>query len=230
MSKLDEPTEEKLELIAWAFRLHAEMAEKQASYDAEKDVSKKAKIISASLATVVSALLELSLFRDENVHLPLKDLIHALRDLGQGRRNPLFEPVNVGGTNISTSSADELKGCVQAIFQIMTENGFNKSDAFKRIATGLNGAGYPNRKGKPLSWQTVRNWCNDDETPIAAQMLMRFRETWSNYILSSGLLEDSPELNDPKNKKLIAGCFADLCWKLPQLRELPISPHRNGQP
>ena len=188
----------------------------------------RAKIASESLATIVSALLELSLFRDENVHFPLKDLILALRDLNKGRRNPLLEPLNVGGTNIGSSSADELKACARAIFQILNENGFKKTEAYKRIASGLTNAGLLTRAGKPFPWQNVRNWCDEDETQIAELMRVNFQTTWSDYVVSSGLRKDSPALNDPKNIKLIAGCFSDLCWNLPQLRELSNSVRRNG--
>jgi hypothetical protein len=217
LSELDKTKTIESELISWVFRLHAEMAEKQASYEAESDVTNKRKIARASLATIVSALLEWSVFKEEMVHFPLKDLVQALADLDRGRAHPLFVPLSREGTNISTNAKSELKLWVRAVFSILCEGGFKPKEAYVRIATGLSKNGHTSRKGNPFNWRNVQRWCLEDEVQPVAFIQNQVQQFWSDILIDAERFGLTDSMGKAVLEKELVGRVSDRIWEIPHL-------------
>ncbi len=72
----------------WVNRLYQRLAKRQANYEAETDTLLKRNKAAGMLGQVIHALLELPNFREDSVHMPLKDLMIFLSDLDKGRDHP----------------------------------------------------------------------------------------------------------------------------------------------
>ena len=206
-------------LMDWVVRLHEAMAAKQAIYEAENDPHKKRRIARAILAEITSFLLELSVFKDDSAHFPLKELIFALSDLDRGRAPALLAPSNSGGTNITDHAKSELKFWVRAVFNVLIQNGFKKKEAYERIANGLTKSGRSFRNGNSIRWRNVQSWCREDETQPYAAMRERVEQWWSDFYNQIAGIKVVDGSGKPVSKKEIAGAFADQCWELPNIRD-----------
>lgn len=205
----------------WVNRLYHELAERQAVYDAETDPLLKRNKAGGMLATLLGSLLELPAFKNESVHLPLKDLLIFLADLDRGRDHPWAAPVNFGGTNVTTASKSELKIWVRAAFHILTDSGFKPVEAYRHIADGLTASGRTGRKGNSVRWQQVQTWCLEQETKRDEVIRQKLQAWWSDYLTSQPLGVGAGK--NVQLKKQIAGHFANLCWSLPHLRDRSFS-------
>jgi hypothetical protein len=207
----------------WVNRLYQAMAERQAVYDAEADLLLKRNKAGAMLALVISSLLELPAFKNASLHLPLKDLLIFLSDLDRGRDHPWSAPVNVGGTNITTTAQAELKTWVRAACGVLNANGFKPVEAYRRIASGLSGSGRSGRQGGPVRWQRVQAWCLETETPRDQRVREKLEGWWADVRANTAEINIVNDWGKPVPEKEIAGKFADLCWSLPHLRDRSVS-------
>lgn len=207
----------------WVNRLYQAMAERQAIYEAESDTLLKRNKAGGMLGLVISSLLELPAFKNDSVHLPLKDLMIFLSDLDRGRDHPWSAPLNFGGTNITTTAQGELKTWVRAAFGVLTQSGFKPVEAYRRIANGLTDSGRSGRNGKPVRWQRVQAWCLEAEAPRDQHVKEMVQRWWTDFRAATA----SPKVVDhrgrPVAEREIAGRFVDLCWSLPHLRDRSVS-------
>jgi hypothetical protein len=210
---------QELDISEWVERLHAEMAHRQQAYDAEPDVLVKRNMSGGMLAAVILALLKLPSFKNDSVHLPLKDLLIFLSDLDKGRDHRWTAPVNFGGTNIATTAQEELKSWIRAAFSILTTSGFKPVEASRRIARGLTASGRSGRDGGPVRWQRVLAWCREPETPRHLMVKEKAERWWADMQTSIAAIN----VLDVVTKKEMAGQFADQCWSLPHLRDQSVS-------
>src|SRR5262249_29136770 len=148
-------------------------------YDTEPDLLLKRNKAGGMLGLVLSSLLELPAFKNDSVHLPLKDLMIFLSDLDRGRDHPWSAPVNFGGTNVTTTAQGELKTWVRAAFSVLSKNGFRPVEAYRRIASGLTDSGRSGRHGQPLRWQRVQAWCLEPDTPRDQIVRPRVERWWA---------------------------------------------------
>jgi hypothetical protein len=197
------------------------MAERQAVYDAESDPLLKRNKAGGMLGLVLSSLLELPAFKNDGVHLPLKDLMIFLSDLDLGRDHPWSAPVNFGGTNITTTAQGELKIWVRAAFSVLRKNGFRPVEAYRHIASGLTASGRSGRKGAPVRWQRVQVWCLEPETPRDQSIREKVDRWWADFRASSVNVVD--DWGNPVAERELAGEFAGSCWSLPHLRDRSVS-------
>lgn len=207
----------------WVNRLYQAMAERQAAYDAESDPLLKRNKAGGLLGLVISSLLELPAFKNDSVHLPLKDLMIFLSDLDRGRDHPWSAPVNFGGTNITTTAQRELKIWVRAAFGVLRGNGFKPVEAYRRIASGLTDSGRSGRKGAPVRWQRVQAWCLEAETQSDARVKEKVERWWAEFRAETVPINVVDDWGRAVAEKEIAGKFADLCWSLPHLRDRSVS-------
>lgn len=219
MSEVDEPSDPS----TWADRLYKAMAERQAAYGTGGDLLLKRNAARDMLGLVISFLMELPGFNKESVHLPLKDLMIFLSDLDRGRDHPWSAPVNFGGTNITNTAQGELKMWVRAAFEVLRENGFKAVEAYRHIAKGLDNSGRSGRKGLPVRWQLVQQWCRESETQSDHQIRETLQYWWADFRAATAGIHVVDDWGRPVTEKQIAGRFADLCWSLPQLRDRSFS-------
>lgn len=207
----------------WVNRLYLAMAARQVVYDAENDALLKRNKAGAMLGLVLSSLLELPAFKNESVHLPLKDLMIFLSDLDRGRDHPWSAPVNFGGTNRTTTAQSELKTWVRAACCLLQDNGFKPVEAYRRIASGLTKSGRSGRKGKPVRWQRVQAWCLEDEAWRDHQVREKVERWWADVRAQTTSINVVDDWGRPVSVREIAGRFVDLCWSLPHLRDRSVS-------
>lgn len=207
----------------WVNRLYQELAERQAVYNAEPDPLLKRNKAGSMLATLLGSLLELPAFKNDSVHLPLKDVLIFLADLDRGRDHPWAAPVNFGGTNVTTASKSELKIWVRGAFHILTESGFKPVEAYRHIADGLTASGRTGRKGNSVRWQQVQTWCREREMKRDEAIRQKLEAWWSDYQTSQQPASIANVNMNVQMKKQMAGHFADLCWSLPHLRDRSFS-------
>ena len=207
----------------WVSRLYQSMAAREAVYNAETDPLLRRNKAGGMLALVISSLLELPKFKNDSVHLPLKDLLIFLSDLDRGRDHPWSAPVNFGGTNITTTAQGELKVWVRAAYGVLRTNGFKPVDAYKRIAKGLSDSGRTGRGGGPVRWQRVQAWCLEAETPRDQHVREKVQRWWVDVRTHYTGIKVVDDWGDPVPESEIAGRFADDCWSLPHLRDRSVS-------
>ena len=207
----------------WVNRLHQTMTQLQIVYDAEPDVLLKRNKAGLMVGVVLAWLLELPAFKNDSVHLPLKDLMIFLSDLDRGRDHPWSSPVNFGGTNITTTAQGELKIWVRAAFAVLGKNGFKPVEAYRHIASGLTASGRSGRKGQPVRWQRVQAWCLEKETTHDQQVREKLEKWWVDFRAQDAGVTIVDSGGNPVPEKQIAGNFADLCWTLPHLRDRSVS-------
>ena len=207
----------------WVNRLHQTMTQLQIVYDAEPDVLLKRNKAGLMVGVVLAWLLELPAFKNDSVHLPLKDLMIFLSDLDRGRDHPWSAPVNFGGTNITTTAQGELKIWVRAAFAVLGKNGFKPVEAYRHIASGLTASGRSGRKGQPVRWQRVQAWCLEKETTRDQQVREKLEKWWVDFRAQDAGVTIVDSGGNPVPEKQIAGNFADLCWTLPHLRDRSVS-------
>ena len=207
----------------WVNRLHQTMTQLQIVYDAEPDVLLKRNKAGLMVGVVLAWLLELPAFKNDSVHLPLKDLMIFLSDLDRGRDHPWSAPVNFGGTNITTTAQGELKIWVRAAFAVLGKNGFKPVEAYRHIASGLTSSGRSGRKGQPVRWQRVQAWCLEKETTHDQQVREKLEKWWVDFRAQDAGVTIVDSGGNPVPEKQIAGNFADLCWTLPHLRDRSVS-------
>lgn len=205
---------------AWAEELHHAMAIRQAIYDAEGDPLLKRNKAAAMLGLVLSSLMAFPNFKNDSVHLSLKDLLIFLADLDRGRDHPWAAPVNFGGTNITTSAQRELKIWVRAAFGVLANSGYKPVEGYRRIASGLTASGRTGRSGRPVRWQTVQTWCLEGETENDGMIRARLEQWWADFREQSATFNVVDHHGQPVATRDIAGKFADMCWSLPHLRDL----------
>lgn len=199
------------------------MAERQTAYEAEPDPQLKRNKAGGMLGLLLTSLLELPAFKNDSVHLPLKDLMIFLSDLDRGRDHPWSSPVNFGGTNVTTTAQSELELWVRAAFSVLTQNDFKPVEAYRRIADGLTKAGRSGRNGKAVRWQRVQAWCLEPRTPQDERIGAKLQAWWIDFrSITSGIqvVDDWGKLVAEKD---VAGRFSDLCWSLPHLRDRSVS-------
>lgn len=199
------------------------MAQRQEIYDAESDPLLKRNKAGGMLGLVISSLLELPAFKNDSVHLPLKDLMIFLSDLDRGRDHPWSAPVNFGGTNITNTAQGELKIWVRAVFAVLTKNGFKPVEAYRRIASGLTDSGRSGRKGAPVRWQRVQRWCLEAETQHDHRVNEKLLRWWTHFRSETAAINVVDDWGRPVGERELAGRFADRCWSLPHLRDRSIS-------
>ena len=175
------------------------------------------------LGLIISSLLELPAFRNDMVHLPLKDLMIFLSDLDRGRDHPWSAPVNFGGTNVTNTAQSELKIWVRAAYAVLRENGFKAVEGYRRIAVGLTENGRSGRKGEPVRWQLVQAWCLESPSPRDQQVKEKVQRWWADFRTQTAGIKIVDPLGKPVAEREIAGKFADLCWTLPHLRDRSVS-------
>jgi hypothetical protein len=207
----------------WANRLHLAMAERQAVYDKQVDPLTKRNQVGGMLGLIISSLLELPAFKNDSVHLPLKDLMIFLSDLDRGRDHPWSSPVNFGGTNITTTAQAELKTWVRAAYEVLRDNDFKPVEAYRRIARGLTESGRSGRKGMPVRWQRVQAWCLEAEEPRDIHVRRTVARWWADLREQTAAINVVDDWGKPVLEREIAGKFADLCWGLPHLRDQSFS-------
>jgi hypothetical protein len=207
----------------WINRLYQSLAKRQDDYDAETDIVVKRIKAAGVLGQVVRSLLELPPFRNESVHLPLKDLLIFLSDLDRGRAHPWAAPVNFGGTSATTTARSELKIWVRAAFAVLRANEFKPVEAYRRIAAGLTKSGRAGRGGEPVRWQLVQAWCREAETQHDRNVREKLEAWWVDFRSENFSNRPVDGLGKPIPEKEIAGRFADLCWSLQHLRDRSIS-------
>lgn len=207
----------------WINRLHRSMADRHDAYEAESDPQLKRNKAGGMLGLVIGSLLELPAFKNDKVHLPLKDLLIFLSDLDRGRDHPWSAPQNFGGTNITTTAQGELKLWVRAAFAILTANGYKPVEAYRRIASGLTASGRSGRNGAAVRWQRVQTWCLEDETEQSIRVRARVSRWWEDFRTSTSTINIVNDWGQPVSEREIAGKFADLCWSLDHLRDRSFS-------
>jgi hypothetical protein len=207
----------------WVNRLYRTMAQRQEAYDAETDPLLKRNKAGGMLGLVLLSLVELPAFKNDRVHLPLKDLMIFLADLDRGRDHPWSRPVNFGGTNVTTTAQGELKTWVRAAFFVLRNNGFRPVDAYRHIASGLTASGRSGRNGAPVRWQRVQVWCLEPETPRDQSIRERVDRWWADFRVQTDSIKVVDDWGNPVAEKEIAGRFADCCWYLPHLRDRSVS-------
>ncbi|MBA4308081.1 MAG: hypothetical protein C0429_15225 [Sphingopyxis sp.] len=207
----------------WVNTLYQAMAERQAIYDAESDALLKRNKAGGMLGLVVLSLLELPAFRNDSVHLPLKDLMIFLSDLDRGRDHPWSAPVNFGGTSITNTAQSELKVWVRAAYGVLRENGFRPVEAYRRIANGLTSNGRSGRNGRPVRWQKVQTWCLEAEALRDEQVKDTVQRWWTDFRANTAAINIVDDWSQPVAEREVAGRFADLCWSLPHLRDRSVS-------
>ena len=207
----------------WVNRLYQAMAERQTVYDAESDLLLKRNKAGGMLGLVISSLLELPAFKNDSVHLPLKDLMIFLSDLDRGRDHPWSAPVNFGGTNITNTAQGELKIWVRVACGVLRQNGFKPVEAYRRIASGLTDNGRSGRNGKPVRWQRVQAWCLESETQRDHQVREKLQRWWADFRTETAAINVVDDWGRSVAEREIAGRFADLCWSLPHLRDRSVS-------
>tara|TARA_R110002012_G_scaffold138444_5_gene293674 strand:- start:2222 stop:2911 length:690 start_codon:yes stop_codon:yes gene_type:complete len=206
----------------WINTLYQRMADRQAAYDQETDPMLQRKKAAGMLAEVIQSLLQFPPFQKEPVHFPLKDLLLALGDLDKGRSPPWAIPVNVGGTSITNTADRELRSWVKAIFVVLEANHFKRTEAYKRIADGLNKSGrHGRKKTDPVRWRSVGEWCRSEDTPIDLLFRGRIEQWWDDFRSDTQHINLIDSWGDkvPDPSKVIAGKFADSCWELDHLRD-----------
>src|SRR5215212_5245157 len=165
------------DLTDWV-SLHQELSECQTIYEQERDVMLKRKQAAAMLAWVVDFLMKFPPFRDDTVHLPLKDLLFFLSDLDRGRDHRWSAPFSVGGINVTTTAQNELKRWVRVANSVLTQNGFEPGEAARHIADGLTRSGRTGRGKHKVRWQTVQRWCREEETQLDREMREKVEQWW----------------------------------------------------
>jgi len=210
------------DLAAWVERLHRTMALNQPVYDAEPDQLLKRNKAGVILGSVVSSLLELPEFKNDNVHLALKDLMIFLADLDRGRKHPWSAPVNFGGTNVTMTAQSELKIWIRAVFGVLSANGFEPVDAYRHIAVGLTHSGRSGRNGAPVRWQRVQIWCLEPATAHDQRVRDQLERWWVDF-RAHNTADQRNDGRDTASERELAGRFADLCWSLEHLRDRSVS-------
>jgi hypothetical protein len=206
----------------WIKRLHEEMAARQANYDAEPDVLLKRNKAGGMLGSVVQALMELPAFKEDMVHLPLKDMLIFLADLDRGRDHPWSAAVNFGGTNVTTTATAELKIWVRATYGILKRSGFRAKEACERIAMGLNENGRSGRNG-PVRWRLVQQWCREEPVPARQHVQEKVDRWWTDFRAETANIRVIDGAGLPVTEKEMAGLFADQVWSMPHLRDRSFS-------
>lgn len=207
----------------WINSLYQAMAERQKVYEAETDILLRRNKSAAMLGLLISHLMELPAFKNDTVHLPLKDLLIFLSDLDIGRDHPWSSPVNFGGTNIANTAQRELKIWVRAAFGVLKQNGYKPVQAYRRIASGLTKSGRSGRGGKPVRWQLVQAWCRENESKRDHLIREKVERWWSDFRQQTGNLNSVDGSGKLVLERELAGTFADLCWSLPHLRDQSFS-------
>jgi hypothetical protein len=207
----------------WINRLYITMAERRAIYEAETDPLLKRNKAGGMLGQIIHSLLELPAFKDDSVHLPLKDLMIFLSDLDRGRDHPWSKPVNFGGTNITTTAKKELKIWIRAVYGVLTKSGLKPVEAYRRIAAGLTASGRTGRKEKPVRWQQIQTWCLEVENPYEQAIREKVELWWLDFRAHTAGIKVVDQWGKPAPERDIAGRFADICWSLPHLRDRSFS-------
>jgi hypothetical protein len=199
------------------------MAERQEVYEAETDVLLRRNKSGGMLGLLIGHLMELPAFKNDTVHLPLKDLLIFLSDLDLGRDHPWSAPVNYGGTNRTNTAQGELKIWVRAAFGVLKQNDFKPVQAYRHIATGLTKSGRSGRGGKPVRWQLVQTWCLENESDRDHLIREKVERWWVDFRQQTSNLKIVDSAGKAVLERELAGRFADLCWSLPHLRDQSFS-------
>lgn len=207
----------------WINSLYQEMSVRQSIYDQEVDPLLKRNKAGGMLGAVIAHLMALPAFKNDSVHLPLKDLMIFLSDLDRGRDHPWAAPVNFGGTNITTTSQAELKIWVRATYAILLGSGCKPVQAYRRIADGLTSSGRTGRNGKAVRWQTVQTWCRENCATHEEAIKEKLEKWWLDFRGETAIINVMYSQGKPVPEADKAGAFADLVWGLPHLRDQSFS-------
>jgi hypothetical protein len=205
----------------WAKLLHQSMEEYRTKYDAESETLKKRKIVGEMLGELWIALKAIPEFqKSDHALLPLKDLVFFLKDLELGKRHPWSMPLDIGGTNISSTAHRELRSWVKAVFNVLRQDGFKPKEAYVRIADGLAASGRKSAKGVPIGWRLVQAWCREEDTEIDSY-LKPIIAAWFEKLRALLVAQNHvDQWGKPFPEREMAGQFSNWCWLcLPILRD-----------
>jgi hypothetical protein len=206
----------------WVNDLYETLKEQKALYDAVDDPHQKREEAARVLSTVVGALLSLPAFKNDTVHLPLKDILILLNDLRLGRSPVWAQPVNYGGTNATNTTNRELKLWVRAAYGVLATHGFGKTQAYKFIADGLKKSGRSSKQGN-LRWRTIADWCREPETPSDQLIKRRVDQWWIDFQRDHSHITVVDSTGKPVPERRIAEEFINDIWALEHLRDRSFS-------
>ncbi len=198
----------------WIIRLHAELLKGSEDYHSA-DGPKRRRLAARQLASVLSALMELPSFRNDQALHPLKDVLIFFDDLDLGRKHPWSVPKSFSGTSVTTTSQNELHSYVRVVHDFLTNNGFSPKEAFEHIAKGLQKTGRTGKNGSVLPWRTVQSWCRKEPSlgdAIVRQNLDRWIRDMETNIARF-------PTNPPMTPRVFASLVSDRMWSLGHLRD-----------
>jgi hypothetical protein len=208
----------------WINRLCASLQDRYAVYQEETDVLLRRNKAASMLAHVLSSLHELPPFHAGHSHLPLKDLLIFLSDLDRGRSPPWAQPVNFGGTSVTTTADSELRQWVNGVVHVLWFTGMRKTEAYKIVADGLTKHGRKGKGGGPVAWRSVQQWCRNLGHPKDTMIGRRIMDWWQVTPCPHGYLVTNCETGQWNiahccDAQAMARKFADSIWEMPHLRD-----------
>jgi hypothetical protein len=98
---------------------------------------------------------------DQDLRLPLNQLLYGLDDLDRGQVIPMFEPTKVRHRARRSLTTGHLRAGGAALMDIYQQGGIARDNAAGKAAIKLNGAGYRDEKGQRITGKNVVRWRDD---------------------------------------------------------------------
>lgn len=121
----------------------------------------KQQLAALMLARMAEIVDQLGIFDEgnEEASAPVIELLNMLRDLGHGRKHPLAEPAQTGGSNIETSDRREVRLWAIAAVKVLRRGRWGLNQSSRMVAQALTRRGYGSRQRKDsVPWQTIKVW------------------------------------------------------------------------
>ncbi len=208
----------------WIKRLSTNLEHRYEVYRQEPDVLLRRNKAAGMLGQVLSSLHELPPFRQGHAHMPLKDLLLFLNDLDLGRSPPWADPVNVGGTSTLTTAETELRHWANGMVWVLWSAGMQQTESYRMVANGLTAHGRTGKKGGPVPWRSVQQWCITLGHPKYTMIGKKIMDWWQAMPCSHGQLlvnctESQLNHGHCLDAKSEAINFANSMWDIPHLRD-----------
>ena len=98
---------------------------------------------------------------DQDLRLPLNQLLYGLDDLDRGQVVPLLEPTKVRHRAKRSLATGHLRAEGAALMDIYQQGGMARDNAARKAATMLNSAGYRDEREQRITGKNVVRWRDD---------------------------------------------------------------------
>lgn len=98
---------------------------------------------------------------DQDLRLPLNQLLYGLADLDNGQVVPFLKPAKVRHRARRSLTTGHLRAAGAALMDIYQQGCMARESAAARAAAKLSGAGYRDEKGKRITGKNVVRWRDD---------------------------------------------------------------------